>query len=159
MNKEEYGDKFTDHLIEEYKLYVQMADNVSNRRAQANAFFISVLSALLVFLSLTGEGKPFGDVQNAAYIAITILGFLLCYVWLVNIQSYRQLNSGKFKVIHEIEQQLPFPPYAKEWDILGREKDARKYLQLTHVERYVPILLAIPFLLIFAYTIYKLFVG
>lgn len=157
MNREEYGDKFNEHLVEEYKLYVQMADNVSSRRAQANAFFISVLSALLVFLSLAGEWKLSGDILNIpAYIATAILGLLLCAVWLLNIQSYRQLNSGKFKVIHEIEQRLPFPCYAREWDILGRGDDARKYLPLTHAERYIPLLLAIPFLLVLVYTVYKL---
>ena len=39
---EKYGDKFQDHLIEQYKLYVEMADRVSARRAQTNRFYISL---------------------------------------------------------------------------------------------------------------------
>ena len=52
MDVTKYGDKFKDHLIEEYKLFVQMADNVSARRSQANQFYISVLSILLAAVAL-----------------------------------------------------------------------------------------------------------
>jgi len=156
---EEYGDKFADPLVEEYKLYVKMADSVSNRRLQTNSFFVSVLSALFVFLSLIGERKTFGDIVNIAYIAIPILGLILSYVWFLNIRSYRQLNFGKFKVIHQIEQQLPFPCYAREWEIIGKGEEARKYLQLTHVEQYIPLLLAILFLLVLAYMVYPFIAG
>lgn len=147
-----YGTKSTEYLLEEYKLYVQMADNVSNRRAQANAFFISVLSALLLFLSLSGEGKPLGYTQDITYIAISILSFLLCYIWHLNIQSYKQLNSAKFKVIHEIEQHLPYPCFNKEWDFAGRGKAKEKYRLITHTEQYVPFIVAIPFLVILVYS-------
>ena len=152
--KDEYGEEFAEHLIEEYKLYVQMTDNISARRAQANAFFISVLSALLLFLSLSGEGKLFDDIQNITFIAISLLSFLLCYIWHLNIQSYKQLNSAKFKVIHEIEQYLPYPCFDKEWDFAGRGKDKKKYRPLTQVENYVPLIMAIPFLVILIYGIF-----
>jgi hypothetical protein len=156
MKKEEYGNKFNEHLIEQYKLYVQMADNISSRRSQTNAFFISVLSALLVFLSLASDGKQSSNILNIAYIAMAILGLLICGVWFVNIQSYKQLNSGKYKVIHEIEQQLPFPCYDREWDILGQGGDSKNYLPITHIERYIPLLMSVPFLLVLVYLVYKL---
>jgi hypothetical protein len=49
-----YGDKFQDHLMEQYKICVEMADRVSVRRNQANSFYISLLSALIALLSLEG---------------------------------------------------------------------------------------------------------
>ena len=115
---------------------------------------ISVLSALLLFLSLSGEGKLFDDIQNITFIAISLLSFLLCYIWHLNIQSYKQLNSAKFKVIHEIEQYLPYPCFDKEWDFAGRGKDKKKYRPLTQVENYVPLIMAIPFLVILIYGIF-----
>lgn len=71
------------------------------------------------------------------------------------IRSYRQLNSGKFKVIHEIEKELPIAAYDKEWEILGRGKQPGKYLQLTRVEQWVPLVLSIPYLLLLVYSVVR----
>jgi len=48
------------------------------------------------------------------------------------------LNSGKFKVIHEIEKRLPLSPYDAEWEAIGRGKDSKLYLPFTRVETTVP---------------------
>ena len=151
---EKYGDKFQDHLIEQYKLYVEMADRVSTRRAQTNRFYISLLSGLLALLSIVVNRNVFGSVLNLVFVAVGILGLVLCFLWYVTIRAYRQLNSGKFQIIHEIEQHLPFPAYEKEWEILGKGKESKKYLQLTLIEQCVPFVLAIPYSLLLAYSLY-----
>jgi hypothetical protein len=153
MKPSEYGDSYHEHLLEQYKLYVEMADNVSTRRAQANAFYITVLSALLAVIPLAVDN--FSSIaQYLAFLAVSILGLILCYVWNININSYRKLNSGKFKVIHEMEEQLPFACYDREWKILGEGKDAKKYLLLTRIEQQVPYLLGVPYLLLLIYSCY-----
>src|ERR1700730_14642081 len=91
-------------LLEQYKLYVEMADRVSARRADTNKFYISLLTALLALLSIVIERNALPRFQNAIILVVAVLGLVLCYVWIINIRSYRQLNSGKFKVIHEMEQ-------------------------------------------------------
>jgi hypothetical protein len=153
-SEREYGEAFKQHLLEQYKLYVEMADRVSTRRAQTNRFYISLLSGLLALLSIVGGRNRFSDFQTIAFMAVAILGLALCVLWNVNIRSYRQLNSGKFKVIHEMEQHLPFPCYDKEWEILGEGKESKAYLQLTHVEQYVPFVLAVPYLLLLIYSLF-----
>lgn len=154
MKKEEYGEKFHEHLLEQYKLYVEMADRISNRRGQTNRFYISLLSGLLALLSIVVGRHIFSDFQTVVFIIVAILGLALCILWNINIRSHRQLNSGKFKVIHEMEQHLPFPCYDKEWEILGEGKGGKKYLQLTRVEQYVPFILAIPYLLLLIYSLW-----
>ena len=153
MNKEEYGERFSEHMLEQYKLYVEMADRVSSRRAQANRFYISLLSILLALLSIVASIGAFSEILNKILLAIAILGIILCALWWVNIRSYRHLNSGKFKVIHEMEKELPIAAYDKEWEILGRGKQAGSYLQLTRVEQWVPFALTIPYLLLLVYSI------
>ncbi len=86
---------------------------------------------------------------------VAILGLILCLIWFINIRSYKQLNAGKFKIIGEMEEQLPFSCYKKEWEILGKGKESKKYLQLTRVEQYVPFILAIPYLLLLVYSLIK----
>ena len=151
MDPGQYGEKFKDHLFEQYKLYVEMADRVSNRRAQTNQFYISVISALLGVVTIASsilgnQVSASTKLLDTVYLAVNFLGLFLCAIWFINILSYRQLNSGKFKVIHEIEQQLPYPCYKREWVILKKGRDVKKYLPLTHIEQFIPILLAIPFL-------------
>jgi len=54
------------------------------------------------------------------------------------VYSYRQLNTGKFKVIIALEQMLPTALYEAEWVALGEGKDRKLYLPLTHIENWVP---------------------
>lgn len=154
MKKEDYGSKFHELLLEQYKLYVEMADRISTRRAQTNRFYISLLSGLLALLSIVVTREGFSGILSVIFMAIAILGIALCFLWYVNIRSYRQLNSGKFKVVHEMEQHLPIPAYEREWEILGKGKESKKYLQLTRVEQFVPFILSIPYLLLLVYSLY-----
>ena len=60
MSPEEYGDKYSDHLPEQYKLYVEMTDRVSQRRERSNQFFITLLSGpaiLAVFARFWLDGE------------------------------------------------------------------------------------------------------
>lgn len=157
MKPGEYGEKYKDHLIEQYKLYVEMADNVSTRRSQTNSFYITMLSGLLAVLALAAD-KIAGAAQHVAFLAVGALGIILCYVWYINLESYRQLNSGKFKTIHEIESQLPFPCYGREWEIMGMKEESGKpkYTRLTWIEKRVPALMAIPYLLLLIYALVRL---
>ena len=129
-------------LLDQYKLYVQMADRNSDRRVDANKFFISLLTGLIALLSVVTQlhGSPLA--LNAMFLAIGVFGMLLCYVWYITIRSYRQLNSGKFHLIGEVEARLPFPFYDEEWNKLGRGKDKTKYIPITHIEQHVPTLFA-----------------
>lgn len=121
-----YGEKLQDHLLEQYKLYVEMIDRTSARRNQMNSFYTSLLSGLLALITIV-TNKDITTFQNTkfqavAFLAVALLGILLCMVWYLNIQSYKQLNSARFKVINELEQQLPFACYNKEWEFLKEDK-------------------------------------
>jgi|SRR5208283_2558055 len=130
-------------LFEQYKLYVEMADRISQRRAQTNQFYLTVLSALAVILSLVVSNHLYQNLLNIVIFVVGFVGILFCIFWHYNIQSYNQLNTGKFKVIHEMEAMLPFAAYKREWEILGEGKDKKIYFPLTHVEKYLPLIMAL----------------
>jgi hypothetical protein len=71
----------------------------------------------------------------------------LCYVWWRVVYSYRQLNSGKFAVIHEMERVMPMALFKGEWVAMGEGKDHKKYLPC-HVENYVPLCFGIMYILL-----------
>ncbi len=135
--KENYGSNYEAHYIEQYKLYVEMADRISNRRQQANSFFLSVNTAVIAIVGYVQLGAEAGKSQ-AFYWLVSIAGISLCYTWYRLIRSYKDLNSGKFKVVHAIEQKLPLALYDAEWESLEKGKNPDIYQPFTKVEMRVP---------------------
>jgi hypothetical protein len=147
-------DAKVDWLLEEYKLYVEMADRVSARRIDASKLYIALLTGILAVIPFVLEQGTPANIQWIVLTSIGILGIILCSVWILNIRSYKQLNSLKFKVIHEMEQKLTFPCYTREWEILEKQQGSRGYLRLSKIERYIPILLMIPYLILLVYMFF-----
>ena len=104
----------------------------------ANNFFLALNTGLLtVGVSLAGLSAS-RLLFIIASIAITIFGFFFAIAWARVLKSYRELNTGKYQVIHELEALLPRAPYDEEWGKLGRGQDEKLYKPLTEVESWVP---------------------
>src|SRR2546426_3466138 len=160
-NAENYGESYKEHLLEQYKLYVESTDRVSSRRALANTFFLTIASALLsggfVLVGSTYSSRSaFNGVGSAA---VSLGSLMLAVSWVYAIRSYSQLNAGKFKIIHNLESKLPAAPYTKEWKILGEGKSSERYLPLTAVERVVPILFIFMYVVMLAVSLYPFLLG
>jgi hypothetical protein len=130
------NDKYTEHLLEQYKLYVSSHEKVSDRRQKTNEFFLGLNTALLATLGFI-VGK-FGTSANFLVSFALIAGIIISYFWYRIIYSYKGLNSGKFEVIHAIEEKLPISMYKTEWEILGEGNDKNKYWPFSHIETKIP---------------------
>lgn len=135
-------------LLEQYKLYVEMADRVSSRRVEANKLYSTLMTGLLAFVPFALAESERHQLSSLILGMLGIFGLTLSVVWMININSYKQLNSLKFAVIHEMEAQLVFAPYDREWQLLRDKASGRQYLRLSKVERYVPALLSIPYIVL-----------
>ncbi len=134
------GEKYQNAVLEQYKLFVEMADRVSARRNLANTFFLTFNSLIVTFLSAMLPGVR---ERLSVWTLLPALMILVsaCAAWWMLVRSYRQLNRGKFAVIGALEERLPARPfYPTEWMELGEGRDWRVYLPLTHVERWVPLI-------------------
>jgi hypothetical protein len=145
--KDTYGNEHASHLLEQYKLYVQMADKISERRQTANTFFLTINTALVAMLGIAWRPAE-RLVGPMWYLIVGVSGLVLCYSWYRLVRSYRDLNSGKFRIVHAIEQLLPIRPYDAEWTIVGRGEDPKLYLPFTHVETKVPWVFFILYLVV-----------
>ena len=134
IKKEQYGEKYHDHILEQYKLYVETTDKVSERRMAANTAFISIETLLL------GTPAFFNSEKHIYAIAFALVGIFLSITLLSLLNRYRQLNSAKFNVVKKLEAQLPTAPFDEEWSELGREE---KYRSLSACESALPILFAV----------------
>ena len=140
---DEYGPSYRDHSLEIYKIYVEMADRISERREKANSFFLAVNTALIALLAKDAFGEASAAAEGPLEFFVPVAAGILCYLWYRIIRSYRDLNSAKFKVVHAIERELPLRPYDAEWESVGRGENPQLYLPFTQVELVVPWLFMI----------------
>jgi hypothetical protein len=148
ITEDSYGPTYKSHLIEIYKLYVEMADRVSSRRQAANSFYLTVNTAII-------GAATFFQVSTGlvGLWLVAVAGAALCLMWIRNIQSYKDLNSGKFHVINKIETRLPIAPYDVEWEVLQRGKTKSIYRPFHTVERYVPQIFIVLYLCIIVLSV------
>jgi hypothetical protein len=132
-------------LLRVYFNSVEMADRVSQRRQSANSFYLSINTA---FLSAFYVFKP-NELDVLSSTIVAVCGISLCVLWLRNILSYKDLNSGKFAVICRLEEHIGCAPYTAEWKYLKRGTEKSKYRPFNETERAVPIVFLSVFLFIF----------
>ena len=131
-------------LVEIYKLHAELADSVSKQRGTTNRFYTLILSGLAVLFF------DFLQRENGVPIELLMVGFglfgmLLASAWYIVIRSYRQLNSGKFKALHELEEKLAYPFFKREWNLLAEGREQKTYWRLTVVETFVPTIFFVCF--------------
>ena len=151
------ADKYQNAILEQYKIYVEMADRISSRRSLTNTFFLTLNSGVLTASALFWQRQPSGGtrLRFVVPLAVVLLVLLvLCAAWFWIVRSYRLLNGAKYSIVGLLEQRLPASPYwSAEWRALGEGKDWRKYLPLTHLEQWVPITFAVVYLVGFVVLI------
>jgi hypothetical protein len=126
------------NAVDIYKILIDMADKVSQRRQNANNFYLSVNTAITGASAYLASSTN----NNASVLLISIVGFFVCLLWKRNIDSYKDLNNGKFAVITELEKALPIAPFRAEWDVLERGENKKQYRPFHTVEVFVPIIFA-----------------
>ena len=134
---EDYEGSFKADLLEQYKLYVQSAENVSARRVASNRHLLTLNAALVGLYGLQSAG--FG--QSYWTLLIPVMGIPVSVLWYLIIKSRADLNRVKFGLIHEFEQHLPAVLYRREWQ-LADEGRGKSYRAVTTIERWMPILFA-----------------
>ena len=135
--EEVYGASFKADLVEQYKLYVQSAENVSARRVASNRYLLTLNAALVALYGL--QSANFG--QGYWTLLLPVMGIPVSLLWCLIINSHADLNRIKFDVIHELEQQLPATMFKHEWR-LAEEGQGTTYRAVTKIERWIPILFA-----------------
>jgi hypothetical protein len=134
---EKCGEKQVEYLFDQYKIYIESAEKISDRRQKTNEFFLGINTALVALLGFiltqVNPGKTY-----YMFLLASIAGAIVCYYWYRIILSYKGLNGGKFKVIHLIEEKLPLALYDTEWEILERGENKKVYCPFTHIELKIP---------------------
>ena len=120
-----------------FQLYLGTAEKVSDRRALANTWMLSVNSAIIGLYGYLQAGKILSpNLQKPLWLwAIPAAGTIVSVAWTSLLSSYRKLNRAKFAVLQELESGLgDVTPFKKEQELY--KKDGRK--PLSDVEMWIP---------------------
>ncbi|MDE0704060.1 MAG: hypothetical protein OXH59_10085 [Rhodospirillaceae bacterium] len=153
--EETYPGAFQADLLEQYKLYVQSAENVSARRLASSRYLLAVNAALVALYGFQAQGPGFLWLT----LLLPILGIPVSLLWLGIIRSHTKLNEVKFKIIHELEEHLPAALFTHEWRLANPGK-GRPYRPVTQIERLIPLVfLALHLVLLLLYGLRALSTG
>ena len=140
-------------FIEQYKVFVQSADNASGRRVSVNRYQTSLNVGIVALYGLAPAIVP----QPAVPVIVAVAGFAISLNWLFTIRSLRRLNAEKFKIIQSMETELPRAVYTEEWQGLGRSLGQEKkwrYRGAHFFETQIPLVFAVLHLGAAAYAIF-----
>src|SRR3989338_5031682 len=144
-----YGPEYKAHLFEQYKIYIEGIEKTSDRRQHANNYFITINAALISLIGLS----LFKEIVWVK-VVLAIVGIIISVIFWFLIRSYKQLNTGKFAVVHEIEKLLPLRLYAYEWkEKLAEGNDKDIYYPFSHIESHVPLIFGIIYVVLIIFLI------
>lgn len=113
-------------LLDQYKIMISSTEKVTEQRLKVNNLFITVTTTLLSISALVGKLIGFENI-NTSMLAVgvmlffSIVAFVISFFWQKLINSYGKLNTGKFTIINEIEDQLKTNLFQREWEVLQKE--------------------------------------
>jgi len=136
-------------FFEQYKLFAESAEKVSDRRQSTNNYFLTLNSALLAF-----TGYLTSISFRIWHIVLALAGIFICILWILNIKSFRTLNSAKFKLLHKMEEQLPVKLFTDEWEYLDKG-NKEGYMRFSKIEQGIPIVFLILYIIIIVLMIFS----
>ena len=147
-HKEDHADRYIDHYLEQYRIYLHIFNSTSERRNKSNEFFLGLNTAIIGVLGYLETKNVMGN-ESAIFLFAPFVGIAICYSWYKIINSYKQLHRAKFAVIHQVEKNLPISLFDTEWNLLGKGVDKSKYVKISSIERNIPIIFIILYIVIF----------
>ena len=144
--------------LEQYKIMVSSTEKVSEQRLKVNNLFFTITSSILSVGFVLGKTFGFTLISLLAVSSLTLLALLATYFWEKMINSYGQLNKGKFILIDKIEKSLRTNMFEEEWKILTQEieYEPNTKTETTIVKRF-RLFIVIILLIEISYMLYKLF--
>lgn len=144
-------------ILQEYILYVQHKENFVNRSFSANRFYlIAVLAVLFVTVPVKFLPFAFGIVFTMLF---SLIGILLCILWYLNIDAYKNLLKIKLQnVIEKLEDSLPVKPYQMESAALKEAREGKKKMIFGDMQKTLAIIIMVAFITVFLNETMLLFI-
>jgi len=146
--------------FEEFKLYYESAEKVTDRRLETNRWNYTVCVAILIAVAVitkwTFATTSLVWVGLAAVTVLCTMAILFCVLWVGQIRAFKNLNNAKFEVLNQMAPNLEFDhdkpgalvsfrPFEKEWTKLSETNSLEEMgksnivaLKSSNIEYFIP---------------------
>jgi hypothetical protein len=94
-------------MIEQYKLLIDSAHKIEERRSASNNIFLGVNTLLVSFLVRPSQLTSMTARDIPLLIVLAAIGMFISWDWLKVTASYKMLNSVNYYMIQAVEKLLP----------------------------------------------------
>jgi len=115
-------------LLEQYKALIGDVGNIGTRYATANRFYLSIVSAVVGVVVFTESGKLLEQVDLVLIAIVSAFAIVICHIWTKTLQFYEALFGVKLQLLGEMEKELAFPAYSREFQLM-RERGIRPLIE------------------------------
>jgi hypothetical protein len=102
------------HSFDEFKLYYDSTEKVTDRRLDTNRWNYSICIAILVAIAVSAKWSLTNpSLIWIGFVAVAVLSgmaILFCLLWIGQIRDFKKLNNAKFAVLNEMAPKLEFHP-------------------------------------------------
>src|SRR5256885_6701888 len=145
--------------FEEFKLYYESTEKVTDRRLETNRWNYSTSVAVLIGVAaIVKWGVVSAELRwvgIGAVLLLCIMAILFCQLWLAQIRDFKRLNDAKFEILNQMAPQLEFDtsqpgrirsyrPFEREWERLKQEGAVDRVRKLkiialksSHMEQFI----------------------
>lgn len=164
--------------FDEFRLYYESTERVTDRRLEANrwnySISLAVLAAIGALSNWAFSRRAFFVVGLAGCALLALMAGLFATLWIKQITDFKALNNAKFAVLNEMAKHVVFPseqlsgqirsfcPFEREWEELKAAQAVAPVrgtsvvtlaLNSSNSEYYIPKAVRLIFIALFLATI------
>lgn len=124
-----------------YKAYLEDLGRIGGRHEELRKFYLSVISALFVYVSLAGKDGLLVNQKQGVLVIVGLVGVAVCVLWALHMQSFKVLFAAKIQTLHKFEEKLGVELFKEE----SAKLKEKHYWPLTAIDQFVAGALAILF--------------
>jgi len=120
----EFSDKQI--MLEQYKLLIDSAHKVDERRGGSNNFFVSINTIFVSFVLVDPFKFQVLEIKHIPLLELLMLvGIIIVWDWSRILNSYKKLNYVNYLLIKALEMQLPTFVFSLRGEIEAEQEDKK----------------------------------
>lgn len=147
-------------LFEQYKLFVDGANKLADRRRDANTLYITINSLIISSMGTLAQGKVLPGNNSLLVGILLIIGVGSVMSWISIMSLYRTIDSENYAIIKEFESYFPSNVYTRFNQYVAREKGPQGTKSfLVAREMIIPYSFLLGYTVFIAYEGYRIYKG
>ncbi|OGY99684.1 MAG: hypothetical protein A3B13_01370 [Candidatus Liptonbacteria bacterium RIFCSPLOWO2_01_FULL_45_15] len=144
-SEKEYGPQYKEHLLEQYKLYLQSVIFTSDLKLKINTYFLAINTALFTAIGIIFSKSTLNPI--VWHFILPLAGMVISFVWLGVTYAYKERSVVKLRIIHCIEEKLPLATHTTEWQLINERHANRFGRFFFNIDLFIPLIFMAAYIL------------